>query len=206
MAMDANVFYPRLIGLAAQPPKERHRLLTALHGAVLAEYLPAIEATPQAAMHISSDGRAFGQVVGHIAEWERFGLIALGEILARVQWPRIMSLSGYVEPSGEVRNFTSVDEFNAYQANKHATWPWERIQRLALATATTLHTLCTTPGLLAPAHLEETRVYRWSLPEDQVLELPVGWYLWMVSLAHAAVEHADDLAAVRQLSSTSRKE
>jgi hypothetical protein len=204
--MDAKVFYPRLVDIAAQPPKERHRLLTAFHDEVLTEYLSTIEAvTSQAASRGSSDGRTFGQVVGHIAEWERFGLIALGEILAGVQWPRIMSLSGYVEPDGEVRNFASVDEFNAYQAAKHASWPWERLQHLAVATATTLHSLCTTSGLISPARLEETRVYRWSLSQGRVLELPTGWYLWMVSLAHAAVEHVDDLAAARQFSSASRK-
>jgi hypothetical protein len=116
-----------------------------------------------------------------------------------------MSLAGYVEPDGEMRNFTTIYAFNAYQADKHMVWPWERIQCLAVTTAHTWHGLCTTSGLISPASLEETRVYSWSLPQGHVLELPVGWYLWMVSLVHAAVEHADDLAAARQLSSTSRE-
>jgi hypothetical protein len=202
MTMDADHVYRQIVASAARPPEERHRRLTAFHGTMLSEYLATVEAiTPQAARRTSSDGRTIGQVVGHIAEWERFGLLALGDILAGVRWPRMMSLSGYLEPDGEVRDFTSVDDFNAYQAAKQATWPWEQIQRLAVATATTLHALCTTSGLFSPARLKDTRVYRWSLPQGHALELPVGWYLWMVSLTHAAVEHADDLTAARQLSS-----
>jgi hypothetical protein len=57
-------------------------------------------------------------VVGHIAEWERLALIAFGEIIAGMQWPRMMSLSGYVESDGQGRAFTSVDAFDA--AVEHA--------------------------------------------------------------------------------------
>lgn len=78
--------------------------------------------TIQDATRVGSDGRTLAQVVGHIAEWERFTILAVGEIIAGVHWPRIMNLSGYVEPDGQVREFTSVDAFNDYQAIKHAKW------------------------------------------------------------------------------------
>jgi hypothetical protein len=36
--MDVSAFYAPLLDIAAQPPRERHRLLTALHDQVLTEY------------------------------------------------------------------------------------------------------------------------------------------------------------------------
>ena len=33
----------------------------------------------------------------------------------------------------------------------------------------------------------------WKLKEEYTLDIPAGWYLWMVSLEHEAVEHRADL-------------
>jgi hypothetical protein len=190
----AKTFYQRIVEIAAQPPHERHMLLSSLHAEVVAGYLDAIRAiTPQDAMRVSSDGRTIAQVVGHIAEWERWTIVATGEMIAGVQWPRIMTALGYVELDGRAQDFVSVDAFNAYQAAKHAAWPWEQIRDLAIHMATTLHTLFTQPVLLTPDRLEQTRVYEWHLPNGVSLAMPVGWYLWMVSIEHEAVDHAADL-------------
>jgi hypothetical protein len=67
--------------------------------------------------HVSADSRTFAQVIGHIAEWERLALTAFGEIIAGMQWPRMMSLSGYVESDRQVRAFTSVDTLDAAVAH-----------------------------------------------------------------------------------------
>jgi hypothetical protein len=56
---------------------------------------------------VVSGGLTIAQVVGHIAEWERFTILAAGEIMAGVQWPRIMTLSGYVEPDGRGQDFSA---------------------------------------------------------------------------------------------------
>jgi hypothetical protein len=102
---------------------------------------------------------------------------AAGEMIARVQSPRIMTLSGHVEPNGRVQDFTSVDVFNAYQTAKHATWAWEQIRDLAIRTATALHTLFTQPVLLPSDLLRQTRACEWHLPNEMTLAVPAGWYL-----------------------------
>jgi len=192
--MKADIFYQRIVEIAGQSPEKRYVLLADLHADILARYLNAVRTTTsKGAARVSTDGRTLAQVVGHIAEWERFTILAVGEMMVGAHWPQIMSLSGYIEPDGQVLNFTSVDDFNAYQANKHVTWPWERIQEVAIRTATRLHVLFTQPVLLPTECLELTRMYEWYLPDGVKLVVPAGWYLWMVTLEHEAIEHAVDL-------------
>ena len=192
--MKAEVFYQKIVAIAAQSPAERSLSLVGLHTDVGIPYLNAVRAmTAQDAARISSDGRTLGQVVGHIAEWERFAILAVGEIITGVRWPQIMNLSGYVEPDGQVREFTSVDAFNDYQAAKHAAWSWEHIRSLAIQTAATLQILFAHSSLASWERLEQTKVYRWQLPNEMSVSVSCGWYLWMVTLEHEAVEHAVDL-------------
>ncbi len=192
--MKAEVFYQEIVAIAVQSPAERRLSLVSLHSDVVTLYLNVVRAiTAQDALRVSSDGRTLGQIVGHIAEWERFIALAVGEIVAGVRWPQIMNLSGYIEPDGQVRQFTSVDAFNEYQAVKHARWSWEQIQDLAIQTAMTLYKLFTHPSLVSWERLEQTQTYCWQLPNEMRVALPCGWYLWMVTLEHEAVEHAADL-------------
>ena len=192
--MKAEVFYQKIVAIAAQSPAERCLSLVGLNTDVVIPYLNAVRAmTAQDAARISSDGRTLGQVVGHIAEWERFTILAVGEIITGVRWPQIMNLSGYIEPDGQVREFTSVDVFNDYQATKHAAWSWEQIRGLAIQTAATLQILFAHSSLASWERLEQTKVYRWQLPNEMSVSVSCGWYLWMVTLEHEAVEHAVDL-------------
>jgi hypothetical protein len=195
--MKTEVFYQKIVAIAARSPAERGLSLVGLHTDVITPYLNAVRAmTAQNAARVSSDGRRLGQVVGHIAEWERFTILAVGEIITGVHWPQIMNLSGYVEPDGQVREFTSVDAFNDYQATKHAAWSWEQIQDLAVQTAAMLQNLFAHPSLVSWERLEHTKAYRWQLPNEMSVMVPCGWYLWMVTLEHEAVEHAVDLGIV----------
>jgi hypothetical protein len=192
--MKAEVLYQKIVAIAAQSPAKRRLSLVVLHTDVITPYLNAVRAmTAQDAARVCSDGRTLGQVVGHIAEWERFTILAVGEIITGVRWPQIMNLSGYVEPDGQVREFTSVDAFNDYQATKHAAWSWEQIQDLAIQTAATLQVLFAHPLLVSWERLEQTKAYRWQLPNETSVTVSCGWYLWMVTLEHEAVEHAVDL-------------
>jgi hypothetical protein len=192
--MKAEVFYHKIVAIAAQSPAERCLSLVGLHTEVVIPYLNAVRAmTAQDAARISSDGRTLGQVVGHIAEWERFTILAVGEIITGVRWPQMMNLSGYVESDGQVREFTSVDAFNDYQATKHEAWPWEHIRSSAIQTAATLQILFAHSSLASWERLEQTKVYRWQLPNEMSVIVSCGWYLWMVTLEHEAVEHAVDL-------------
>jgi len=192
--MKAEVFYQKIVAIAAQSPAERRLSLVGLHMDVVTSYLNAVRAmTAQDAARISSDSRTLGQVIGHIAEWERFTILAVGEIITGVRWPQIMNLSGYVEPDGQVREFANVDAFNDYQATKHAAWSWARIQNLAIQAALTLQVLFARPSLVSWERLEKTQAYRWCLPNEMDVTVSCGWYLWMVTLEHEAVEHAVDL-------------
>ena len=195
--MKAEVFYQKIVAIAAQPPAERRISLVGLHTEVVTLYLNAVRAmTAQDAGRVSSDNRTLGQVVGHIAEWERFSILAVGEIITGVRWPQIMNLSGYVEPDGQVYEFNSVDAFNDYQATKHAAWSWKQIQDLAIQTAANLQILFAHPSLVSWERLEQTKAYRWPLPNEMSVMVSCGWYLWMVTLEHEAVEHALDLGIV----------
>jgi hypothetical protein len=192
--MKTDAFYQRIVKIAAQPVYDRYGLLANFHTEIVMRYLDTVQAiTKQDAMEVGIDGRTVGQIVGHIAEWERFTISAAAEMMVGVEWPRIMDLAGYMEPDGQLRDFSSVDEFNAYQAAKHATWSWQSIQEQAVYTATALHTLFTQPTLLSPDRLEQTKSYQWRLPNGLKLTVPVGWYLWMISLEHEAIAHNDDL-------------
>ena len=74
--MKAEVFYHKIVAIAAQSPAERRLSLVGLHTDVITPYLNAVRAmTAQDAARVSSDGRTLGQVVGHIAEWERFTIL-----------------------------------------------------------------------------------------------------------------------------------
>jgi hypothetical protein len=195
--MKAEVFYQKIVAIAAQSPAERRISLVGLHTDVITPYLNAVRAmTAKDAARVSSDGRTLGQVVGHIAEWERFTILAVGEIITGVCWPQIMNLSGYVEPDGHVHKFTSVDAFNDYHATKHAAWSWEQIQDFAIQTAAILQILFAHPLLMSWEHLEQTKAYLWRLPNEMSVTVLCGWYLWMVTLEHEAVEHAVDLGVV----------
>ena len=195
--MKAEVFYQKIVAIAAQPPAERRISLVGLHTEVVTRYLNAVRTmTAQDAGRVSSDNRTLGQVVGQIAEWERFSILAVGEIITGVRWPQIMNLSGYVEPDGQVCEFSSVDAFNDYQATKHAAWSWEQIQNLAIQTAAILSILFAHASLVSWERLEQTKAYRWPLPNEMSVMVSCGWYLWMVVLEHEAVEHALDLGIV----------
>ena len=195
--MKAEVFYQKIVAIAAQSPAERCLSLVGLHTDVITPYLNAVRTmTAQTAARVSTDSRTLGQVVGHIAEWERFTILAVGEIITGLRWPQIMNLSGYVEPDGQVREFTSVDAFNDYQANKHAEWSWMQIQELAIQTAAALQVLFAHPSLVSWERLEQTQAHCWRLPNEMSVTVSCGWYLWMVTLEHEAVEHAVDLGIV----------
>ena len=194
VTMKTEAFCQQIVEIAVQPPHQRHVLLAQLHTEVVTHYLHTIRAlTREDAMRIGSDGRTIAQLVGHIAEWERFMILAAGEMISGLEWPRIMTLSGYVELDGRERGFASEDAFNAYQAAKHATWSWAQIQDLAIDTATAVHALFTHPAVLSPDRLEKTSAYEWRLPDGVRLTVPAGWYLWMVYIEHEAVDHAADL-------------
>ncbi|MCX6036761.1 MAG: hypothetical protein NTW99_02495, partial [Chloroflexi bacterium] len=63
-------------------------------------------------------------------------------------------------------------------------------------TAAMLQILFAHPSLVSWERLEQTKAYRWQLPNEMNVMVSCGWYLWMVTLEHEASEHAVDLGVV----------
>jgi len=193
--MQADDFYSRYASLLALPPNDRHARLCALHADTLAEYTGWLRAiTPETARSTSSDGRSIALVVGHIAAWDRFMLQACGEMLSGAAWPGFMDLLGYLDESGERRDFQSIDAFNAFHADVQRNRPWEHIRSEALDRAAAARSIFAEPGLLTPERLERTRRTEWGMTLGRRAHAAVGWQIWMIILEHEVVEHAADLA------------
>jgi hypothetical protein len=195
MDMRKEDFYQKLVGISELPAAKRHSSLLDLHHRVYKDYSEAVrQITRQGAARVVPDGRTVAQVVGHIVEWERAIIIALGEILAGVEWPRLMSREFNIDPDGQVREFRTIDEFNAYYARVYADERWEVIQTSAHDVAATLLRLFEDPVLLTVERLELTKRYdHYELPGDVTLSMPCGWYLWMATIEHEGIEHIADL-------------
>ena len=203
--MNPERFYERVTAACALPPAERHTRLSKLHAQVLAAYLAAVQdITAQQAAQPAADGRTVQQVVGHIAEWERFGILSAGDILAGLAHPRmITSLDGFLQSDGQPLAFAGIDAFNHYAAGCHAArsqmpddlaGTWAETQALALDTALTLNALFSQPDLLTAGRLEKTLPFRKRLQNGAVIRgIAMGWNLWLTMLEHEAVEHAADL-------------
>ena len=56
-----------------------------------------------------------------------------------------------------------------------------------------LQALFAHPDLLTPELLEQTRSYKFTLADTLTLMLPVGWFIWIVTIEHEAVEHVDEV-------------
>jgi hypothetical protein len=190
-------FYRRVFEALAQPPRERYQLLAKLHTTIYTGYIAAIRAlSVESAARAGADRRTVAQVVGHMMEWERVAIMAAGELLAGVERPRFFTISpgwGYLDPDGTQVDFQSLDDFNQYHAERHAAWPWPQLQEQALRSAEMLHALFTTPRLLSAEILERTPVRERTLENGAKATIGAGWYLWIIMLGHAAVDHADDL-------------
>jgi len=192
--MKPEVFYAKILATSNQTADRRVKGMNHLHLECLGQYLKAIRSIDEErAMQQSSDGRTISQVVAHIAEWERYTTLAIGEIIAGVREPQIMRMKGFIEPDGTVLSFKDVNDFNAYQAKKYANVPWKKIQDLAIRVAVSLQGTFCQPAILPYELLENTEPYRWKLAGGSLIALPVAWYLWIVTLEHEVVDHREDL-------------
>ena len=192
--MKPEVFYAKVLATSHQPADKRVKGMNHLHEECLEQYLKAVRAIDEErAGRISSDGRTIAQVVAHIAEWERYTTLAVGEIIAGVREPQIMRMKGYLEPDGTMLSFKDTNDFNAYQAKKYASMPWKEIQDLAIRVAISLQGTFCQPAILPYDLLESTEPYRWRLAGGSLIALRVAWYLWIVTLEHEIVDHREDL-------------
>lgn len=191
-----DVWYRNLIDIASNPNvTERYQSLVQLHQATLGFYLPAIQAiTSEVAASPSSDGRPISIVVAHIMAWEEWQTQIFGDQNREERLQKQMKLQGYYDTdSGTAVDFKSVDDFNCYSAKRYAEKPWNKIRQKAVETALQLQYFF--PPNPKPDwinFLEKTPEHNWKITPGTVLSVPSGWYLWMVSLEHEAVEHRKD--------------
>jgi hypothetical protein len=196
-SLTPDSFYRSMVFAAALAPEARREHMLEVHQQVLDCYVGWLAAisSDRAALGVPRDGRTLTQVVGHIMEWDRALMIAFGEILAGVRWPRIMSRNVNIDPDGQQREFESTDSFNAFYAARQLDEPWMHIRARAIEGAGVLHATFAAPGLLTAERLESTKPYSgFGLPTGETLEMPCGWYLWMTTLEHEGVEHVDALS------------
>lgn len=196
--MKADEFYGRVAEYVLLPPTERHAQMAQLHTEVVEAYIHALQriTAEDAARPVSigTDPRTLGQVIAHIMEWERFGILGAGDMLAGVQHPRtVTTVKGFVETDGRVLDFAGTDDFNRYQAEKYSSYSWPQLQRMAIDAAQTFHTLFTAPHLLTAERLEQTLPHSKRLPNGTVVHSTMGWCFWIIYLDHEAAEHAVEL-------------
>ena len=194
--MNATTFYEHVSAAMAAPPQERHQQLLRLHDQALRSYQTVLNrlTAEQVILPLPNhpDQRTIAQIIGHIVAWDRFAVLAAGDILAGIQHPRMITdLSGYREADGTFPSFATIDEFNAYHAHKYQQWSWQELQHFADDMATTLYILFEHPQLLTASRLERTKPY-WKRLHNRTLidNTTMGWNLWLTMIEHLAVEHA----------------
>lgn len=191
--MNHTEFTQTLSGAIQLPAEERYVRFAGVHTAIWKEYQLVVRSmTPEKAAETSSDGRSIAQVVGHIAEWDRFFIQMCAEFMTGVQHPRAWGLKGYLGTDGSVMDFDNIEAFNQYQMKRQAELPWEDIQSTALRSGKVLYRLFTTPGLMDAPQLENSKPAHWYLP-GYCGELPQAWMVWAIIMEHEGVEHSQDL-------------
>ena len=193
----SDIWYRNLINTAKLTDlKQRYDSLVGLHQASLDFYLPAVQSiTPEIAASPSSDGRSRSLVVAHIMGWEEWQTQVFGDPDRDKRLRKQMKLEEYYDvDAGKMVHFKGVDNFNDYNAKRYAGKPWSEIRQKAVSMALQLQSFF-------PQNqdknwinfLENTPEHNWKILPGITLSIPSGWYLWMVSLEHEAVEHRRDL-------------
>jgi hypothetical protein len=192
--MKPEQFYPKIFALSNMPANIRVKGMNRIHSESLAAYLSAIYAIDsEKASQICPDGRTIAQIVAHIAEWERYIIQSMGDIISGVRKPFVLTLKGYHDVDGTRVDFDTIDEFNDFQVLKYKNTPWSEIKPLAIHTASALQGIFSQPVVLPFDLMEKTEPYDWHIPGGSLVSIPVAWYLWIVVLEHEVVDHAQEL-------------
>jgi hypothetical protein len=173
-------------------PELRFKVFQNLHAVIVPQYTAALRRLDAGQVEIiCPDGRTLKQLVGHIGEWDRFLLLAAGEILAGVKDPQIMRDRGYLLPNGNELQFTGVDNFNDLIATWQTAAAWDEIRRTAIRSAELLQRLFA--YVMTVDLLEATVAYRWQITSERTVDTTAGWFLWGILLEHESVAHAKEL-------------
>jgi hypothetical protein len=193
--LNSTVWYGNLADIAALQSKERYERLLELHKLVVNRYINMVEKLTESDAAARAKGvnkRTKASIVGHILAWEEWQLEVFEDKDPEQRLARELRLEGYVDPeSGKSMDFSSVDDFNAYQDRKYSSWKWKRTQRKAIETTLRFKSFFVERNNdQFIEFLNNTPMKNWrKLPNP----IPAGWYLWLVSLDHEAVAHVKDL-------------
>jgi hypothetical protein len=199
--VNQELFSSQIGEIMSLPPEQRHARMLALHRQIYDEYTAAVvaitderAAAPPA--EGSKDKRTLLQIVGTLAEWDRFAIMSAGDVLSGVAHPRMITeVDGFVALDGRQVPLDDINDFNMYQSEQYVGAPWKKTQALALDMADVLLALFTDPTLLNAARLERTQSHKMKLADGTRLnDVSMGWVLWITILQHEGVEYAAQLA------------
>lgn len=195
-----------IIAISALPLSQKYQALIKLHHQTLSEYIKDLEAmTEEEAESKGSDGRKRKIVIAHIMGWEEFQIQVFEDKDPLARLKKQLNFQGYIDPdTGQNNDFldphsrsNSVNKFNAYQAEKYHNWSWNKIQQRAINIGQRLkNCFPNKPSKQFLNFLESTPSKRWKLKKDLEITVPAGFYLWMVSLRHEAIEHRRDFVSM----------
>lgn len=193
--MGDHDFYSQLQTAMRLDPSTRHARLLALHREAVDLYERAIgfvsEGRSTEVQPGAEDRRSIAEIVAHIEGWDRFALMAAGDLVAGIRHPRMVTdLSGYLDPAGMAVPFSAIDEFNAYQSSRVQAMTWRELQSAAVKSAKALYAMFEHPNL-ANANCLEASDLHWKRLQNGVILKPIsmGWHLWITMVEHIGVEH-----------------
>lgn len=195
-----------IVNISQLPSIQKYQTLVKLHRQTLSEYIKDLEAmTEEEAKKTSSDGRARKIVIAHIMGWEEFQIQVFEDKDPLTRLHKQLNFQGYIDPdTGQSIDFfdphrrsNSVNNFNAYQAKKYNNWSWNKIMQRAINSSQRLkNCFPDKPSKQFLRFLEGTPPKKWKLKENFEITIPAGFYLWMVSLKHEAIEHRRDFVRI----------
>lgn len=193
-----DIWYQNLAAISKLQSSTRYSRLFDLHVEIIRRYIDAIENLSEDQAQEKSndigDVRTKAGVVAHIMAWEEWQNQVFATKDRNVLIEQI-NMRGYVDPqTHKVINFSSVNEFNAYQNEKYKLWTWKNLQKKAVDQALQLKSYFPQdPEKDWIEFLENTPKHIWKITSKHTITIPSGFFLWMISLEHEAIEHAQDL-------------
>lgn len=203
-----NLWYENVVRISQLPSLQKYQELTKLHNNTLFEYIRDLEnTTDEEADSISSDGRLRKILVAHIMGWEEFQIQVFIDKDPATRLRKQLDFQSFIDPdTGKKYDFSnpqndrqkSVDDFNAYHAEKYQDWSWTNIRTRAIDTAQRLRKCFPNePSEEWLNFLENSPSKTWKIKEGLSMTIPAGYYLWIVSLKHEAIEHRRDIALIK---------
>ncbi len=176
---------------------DRYRKLRQHHDESLALHLPFIhQMTSEQAAEPVPGGWHRRDVVAHIKSWQEKATEAfkspdsdqISQLLLRMGYESVDPFDFYKA------NPSKVDQLNKSIVKTSRRSPWTLLQSQALYSAKELsRQFPKQPKPEILKKLEGTKDHKWHIIRG--IDIPAGWYLWMVAIEHQSLQHFSDLRA-----------